>query len=218
MTYLPSLRRCVGFRRLEEGTVLLVKATWDLLFRSAPLLGGRHPSTPSDLQIRPPKAGISKEVPQREELTDFSFKSNFSLAKIYERIKLKDINTASNISGIQAYEKCFYKKSLAWNSSDERICGGRMDTVPQPWSSISLSEGLGQQIPQGVFSCSAPSPCLYPTTKHHAATQPADTQRQLLPSLSGDHTKPPSGGCPSWGAELMGRASSALREVKSASR
>lgn len=175
--------------------------------------------SPPEYPFRPPNtAGISKEVPQREELTDFSFKSNFSLAKIYERIKLKDINTASNISGIQAYEKCFYKKSLAWNSSDERICGGRMDTVPQPWSSISLSAGLGQQIPQGVFSCSAPSPCLYPTTKHHAATQPADTQRQLLPSLSGDHTKPPSGGCPSWGAELMGRASSALREVKSASR
>lgn len=42
----------MGFRRLEEGTVLLVKATWDLLFRSAPLLGGRHPSTPSDLQIQ----------------------------------------------------------------------------------------------------------------------------------------------------------------------
>jgi len=174
--------------------------------------------SPPEYPFRPPNtAGISKEVPQREELMDFSFEPNFSLAKIYDSIKLKDI-IASNISGIQVYEKCFSKMSSAWTSSDERICGGRMDTVPQPWSSISLSEGLGQQIPQGVFSCSAPSPCLYPTTKHHAATQPADTQRQLLPSLSGDHNKPPSGGCPSWGAELMGRASSALREVKSASR
>lgn len=144
MTHLPSLRRSAGFRRLEERTIFLVKATWGLLFRSASSPCGRHPSSPSDLQTHLASPEMYyREVPQREELTDFSFEPNFSLAKIYERIKLKDINSASNISGIRVYEKRFSKMSSAWTSSDERICGGRMDTVSQPWSSILALGGPG---------------------------------------------------------------------------
>lgn len=124
--------------------------------------------------LRPPKtAGISREVPQREKLMDFSFQPNFFLAKICESINSK---MSTQHLTFQAYRsmRSISPKSLQLGLLMRGFVESGWTWCPS-LAQPSCSQRAWGSRPQGCLFLLCSSPSLYPTSNHHVAPQPADT-------------------------------------------